>query len=290
MVATMAMTRGPLPSSVYWRRRLMVLTLALVLVVVIAKLLGGGSDGRSGHAAEQVASDAHSAVTVTVTPSPSDSGQSPNVTVPAASGSASGTALPAPSGDCNPADVTVTPSVTDAYVGRPVTVDLELRTKTAPACTWSVSPQTLQVRISKGGVTVWSTLDCPKSISPSTVTVYHDAVSKVALRWLGHRSDETCSVHTPWATRGTYQITATALGGEPAEGTFALGVPGETPSASSTPSGLPSQSVTPTLTPYGQPTGQPSGSATGSATGQPSGAAGQPKAPHQHTSGPPLKR
>jgi len=266
----MALTRGPLPSSVYWRRRLVIVTLGLLLVVVIAKVLGGGSDGRTDRAAEQVAAGSSPAVTVTVTPSeetsgagvPADGSGKHGKTAPTAPTT---TALPTPTGDCAPSDVVVTPSVTDAYVGSPVTVTLQLKTQTTPACTWSVSSDALQVRISKGGRTVWSTLDCPKAVPSSDVTVYRDAVTDVSLSWLGHRSDQTCSVHTPWAVRGNYHISATALGGEPASGTFVLGVPGETPSGSASdsggpsdaPSGTPSQSATPTLTPYGSPTESP---------------------------------
>jgi len=280
----MALTRGPLPSSVYWRRRLMILTFALLLVVVIAKVLGGGSDGRSEGAAEQVAAGSSPTVTVTITPSGSAATTSPrggaggkHGAVPPAAPST--TALPTPTGDCDPAEIAVTPVVKDAYVGSPVTVTLQLRTTTTPACTWDVSSDAVQVRISKGGTTVWSTLDCPKAVPSSAVTVYRDAVSNLALTWLGHSSDQTCSVHTPWATRGTYQISASALGGEPADSTFQLGVAGETPSDTpsgadgSIPSGTPSQSVTPTLTPYGAPTGTTAGStgSTGSAAGSPSG-------------------
>ena len=42
------LTRGRLPARVYWVRRLMVLGIAMLLVVGIARLLGGSSDGSSG--------------------------------------------------------------------------------------------------------------------------------------------------------------------------------------------------------------------------------------------------
>ena len=43
-----SLTRGPLSAGVYWRRRLAVLGVAVLLVVGIARLLGAGSDGSSG--------------------------------------------------------------------------------------------------------------------------------------------------------------------------------------------------------------------------------------------------
>ena len=45
------LTRGPLPARVYWRRRLVLLGVGLVLVVGIGRLLGGGSDGAVGRPA-----------------------------------------------------------------------------------------------------------------------------------------------------------------------------------------------------------------------------------------------
>ena len=38
--------RGPLPARVYWTRRLIVLGVPLLLVVVLARILGGSSDGK----------------------------------------------------------------------------------------------------------------------------------------------------------------------------------------------------------------------------------------------------
>ena len=52
-----SLTRGPLPARVYWRRRLLVLGSALLLVFAFARLLGAGSDGSSTPEAAQVAAD-----------------------------------------------------------------------------------------------------------------------------------------------------------------------------------------------------------------------------------------
>ena len=38
--------RGPLPARVYWTRRIVVLAVPLLLVVVLARVLGGSSDGK----------------------------------------------------------------------------------------------------------------------------------------------------------------------------------------------------------------------------------------------------
>ena len=48
-----ALTRGSLSPRVYWTRRLMVLGTAVLLVIGIARLLGGGSDGSTPRAADK---------------------------------------------------------------------------------------------------------------------------------------------------------------------------------------------------------------------------------------------
>ena len=39
-----SLTRGPLPASVYWRRRAVMLGLGLVLVLVVSNLFGGDDE------------------------------------------------------------------------------------------------------------------------------------------------------------------------------------------------------------------------------------------------------
>ena len=42
--------RGPLPARVYWTRRIVVLGIPLLLVVVLARVLGGSSDAKDAGA------------------------------------------------------------------------------------------------------------------------------------------------------------------------------------------------------------------------------------------------
>ena len=53
-----SLTRGPLPARVYWRRRMLLLALATLLVVGIARLLGSGSDASSDPEARPAAATA----------------------------------------------------------------------------------------------------------------------------------------------------------------------------------------------------------------------------------------
>lgn len=255
------LTRGPLPSSVYWRRRLLLLSLALVLVVVIAELLDHGSSG-GGSAAVQVAETGTSTPTV---PSPSTSPRAerprttPSAPVtstgPITSAPPSPTTTPttttspgtgvAPTGQCQAADVVVTPSVRDAVVGEPVTVTLDVHTRTEPACTWRLTTSTLQVKIVSHDTLIWSTADCHRAITPRALPLSTQP-TQASLSWNGHLSDPTCSSHALWADQGVYSVTATALGGVPATSTFRIGAPTVIVTVTPTPTpSSPTSSATP---------------------------------------------
>lgn len=283
-----SLTRGPLPSSVYWRRRLVIITIALLLVVGIAKLLGGGGGGGSRSDAAKLSDQGSS--TLSTSPTPSAAPTSPPVTTrpyvpptvtygpsappvaaspPTAAGSTkapSGTptsALPEPVGDCSASDVAVTPSVSTAYAYESVTVALQLHTLTATACTWHVSPDALQVEISRKGGQVWSTVECPAAIPSTDVVVRRDSLTTLPVVWQGHRVvADSCSAHAPWSTPGTLTVVASSLGGEPAQTTFPLLAPGEPSSASSSPT------TSPTASPTTSPKTSPKTSQTRSPSGQ----------------------
>lgn len=278
------LTRGPLSSSVYWRRRLVAMSIAVVLVVAIAKMLAGGSGG--GQAAEQVAhtgpvtSAAPSASTTPTGPAPSSAPSTTPGTTPSLSSSAGALAGPTTSaqplsgtpatasGACQPSDVVVTPLVRDAMVGQPVTITLRVQTRTEPACYWQMNASSLQVKVDSAVDRVWSTADCRSAITPQQLTLSNAAPTQTSLIWRGHTSDSYCSGHTPWANQGTYTVTATALGGEPQTASFHLGVPTvyvtvtPTPSATATGPSVGASSGAPTRSPRASTSPAPSSGRT----------------------------
>lgn len=244
-----AMTRGPLPPSVYWRRRLIVVTVVLAIVAVALEVFGHG--GGTTPQATPTANLTHplpspAAPSLTPTPDPtvgSTPGQTPSQT-PSQMPSQTPAAPPTPSGPCAASDVTVVPSVTAAVAGTPVPVVLTLQTAKAPACTWRISRKTIQVKVtSAAGTAVWSTVQCPKAIPTGDVVVYRDAPTTAQVDWSARRADDDCSTHTAWSKAGDYRVTAVALGGEPTQAAFTLARPGTvrpTARTSSTPSSTPS--------------------------------------------------
>src|SRR4051812_29730898 len=123
-------TRGQLPARVYWVRRMMVLGIALLLVVGIAKLLGGSSDGSAGDQARRVANT-----------DPSTSGgltsQGPDVTRRHRHKKKIGapvTHVAMPPGPCEASDVAITPSVPKPIAGSDIKLVLDLASLNTPAC------------------------------------------------------------------------------------------------------------------------------------------------------------
>ncbi|UUW91669.1 hypothetical protein [Pimelobacter simplex] len=235
--------RGPLPPSVYWRRRVFVLGVAFALVFIIARWLTAGSDGSSGDAdtAEQAGNGVAATETVTAGQDgdkKGGSGKGADEPTGGASGGASGgtptgpttpttPTLAPPQGNCSASDVLVTPSVAaGAVAGRDVALQLSLQTRTAEACTWEIGPKSLTVRIGQGRAGVWSTQQCPRAVPRQSVVVRRQVATIVQLTWAETRkSTEGCTAGAGWAMPGDFTIAAAALGGEPTEAEFSLGKP-----------------------------------------------------------------
>lgn len=220
-------TGGRLPASVYWRRRLAVLSIVLLLIVGISRFFFSGSDG-ADDTATPVADEPTATVTVTPTPTAKPSQEAGNAGGDNKPKKPKSSAPPEPTGECSPSDIIVEPAVTDGYSYDNVTIPLQLRTVKASACTWKLSADALQVRISqKGGDLVWSTVDCPKAVPTKEIVVRRDVVTTLPLTWTGRRVVAgECTGHGPWVKPNFFVIVAAALGGEPSSATFGLYKPG----------------------------------------------------------------
>lgn len=217
------MTRGPLSPRVYWRRRGLAVLIALTLVFVFARVLGGGSDASDGTATDGAVAQQAAAEPSRAPASAQATGKAKNKKSRKAKPTP--TPLAEPSGPCVDADLNVTPVVPVAVAGSGVPIVLQLRTTLTQACTWGVSSDRVTLKITSGGDDVWSSLDCPGAVPVQDVVVRREVTSTVGLVWGGKRSDEGCTGLTDWALPGTYEVVAAALGGEPWETTFELTSP-----------------------------------------------------------------
>lgn len=202
--------RGPLPARVYWTRRLVLLGVALLLVVGVAQVLGGGSDGKSDNrdTAEVVSSSQFDSPTRTTTPRP------------AATKTTKRPPLAEPDGPCDPEDLTVEARVVREPNDGDVQIPLVLRGE-KPACSFRASSRSIVAKIVSGDDFIWSSQHCP-TIRARDVVVRSARGVKVTLVWNGRRSDPECSGTTDWADVGSYHLVVATLGGEPSDTQFAL--------------------------------------------------------------------
>lgn len=220
------MTRGPLPPRVYWVRRLMALGIAMLLVIGIAQMLGGSSDGSSPpDTASKVADTTpltdNSTMSALGTNGPSTDASKhhrKNADDPV-------TRLAMPSGPCKASDVAITPSVPKPVAGGDITLVLDISSVETPACTWSLSGKTMALRITSGNDLIWTSRECPHAIPTHDVVVRQAEPTRVKLTWDARRSEPGCPVQTEWALPGTYHLDVAALAGQPQDISFLLTAP-----------------------------------------------------------------
>ncbi|MCF6377808.1 hypothetical protein L2K70_09340 [Nocardioides KLBMP 9356] len=231
MASTMR-PRGPLPARVYWIRRLVVLAVPVLLVVVLARVLGGSSDGKD---AGGTATQAGAKVETSAAPTSGPTADEDAVTQGKGKGKKGRKnreqetpapppepVLPEPTGPCADSDIVATPAITSAPGGSDIAITINLRTTFAEACTWQASPETLTVTITSGDDYIWSTRECPVGIPPQDVVIRQATDAPVVVTWSAKRSDETCSNRTAWAQPGFYHVEAAALGGDGTDVQFEL--------------------------------------------------------------------
>ena len=215
----------------------MVLAVPLLLVVVLARVLGGSSDGKdpsTGTATQAGATVDEVAPTAGPTAGATSGGKKGRTgkgkkkrnqeTVPEETAPPE-PVLAEPTGPCTESDIVATPSLTSAAGGSDVAMQITLRTKVAEACTWQASATTMTVTITSGDDYIWSTRECPVAIPPQDVVVRQAVDVPVVVTWSARRSDETCSDRTAYAMPGFYHVAAAALGGEATDVQFELVAP-----------------------------------------------------------------
>jgi hypothetical protein len=219
--------RGPLPARVYWTRRIIVLTVPLLLVVVLARVLGGSADGKDQSRATAAQAGATTETTAAPTAGPTaevapgtgKKGKKRNRTVETVPPEP---VLAEPTGPCTESDIVATPVLTSAAGGADVPITINLRTVVTEACTWQASPETMTVTITSGSDYIWSSRECPVSIPPQDVVVRQAVDTPVVVTWSARRSDEGCTKWTDWAMPGFYHVEAAALGGDGTDVQFEL--------------------------------------------------------------------
>ncbi len=197
----------PLPPEVYRRRRLVlvsgVLGVVLVVWLLVRAFTGAGDSGDS------------SAPASSPTPAPTEASEMPEGTVPAS--------LTTGDSACDPQTVRITPSVpADQTAGADVTVALTISTSSSTACVLEASASELVVVIDDGSSPVYDSTSCRTSILSTPVSLSPEWATVTTATWNGRVSGAGCSDTEAYVAAGEYTLKLGTLGGEPGEVTFAL--------------------------------------------------------------------
>jgi hypothetical protein len=200
--------------DVYWRRRVSVLTGALVVVAVVAwactSASGGSGPSSAGRPVPVGSKDPGARMSASTSPSPTPT---PTATAKAV-GSARPPANPSPPpshtrrpGDpCERADVVISlRGESEVYSGKgtPAFV-LSVVNIGRLDCTVDVGPRAVEVRITSGDDRVWSTADCVSGDGTDVRRLRRGVPHIKTINWDRRRSAPDCRATRPKAHDGTY--------------------------------------------------------------------------------------
>lgn len=184
---------GPLPSAVYWRRRL------VVLVVPVLALVGLRACSGSEASTETLA-------VPTPTPTPATAAEP----APASSPAAEPVPAPAPVA-CADVDLTVTATTdVETYeLGQTPRLRLSVVNSSGVPCVRDVGPGAVELRVLSGEDRIWSSDDCAPGGDPGTQELAPGQEITVEVPWAGRRSLPECSGPMARALPGTYRVVGT---------------------------------------------------------------------------------
>ncbi len=241
---------GPLPPKVYWTRRLVLVLAVIVLAGIVWWFVGGSGQANQGTANGAPGGTAGGAPTTAgagtdgATTSPSRPESTPGTRTrprqPASTGrqkvrpkastaprtpTSTRTPLAQPTGDCKPSAVDLKVDVGDSAPGASNTATLLLTSLDSAACTLSITPDTMVVRVTSGADVVWSSDDCPDALRAQRVVARADRPAAYTFRWNGQRSSQNCQPVSTLPKPGGYWVEAALVGGEPHKAFFAIRAP-----------------------------------------------------------------
>jgi hypothetical protein len=228
---------GPLPATIYWRRRaaaIVATVLVLVLAVWLVVSLTGGSG--PGPAAQQSAlssstTDPTTSTTAPTTPTPTTTTPTPTTTTSAATTTTQAPVpapTTAPAAPVAPAPAPATPAACpDAAVGLTAQVAapsyavgeqpvfrILITNTSAAACTRDLDAGLQQVLVysADGATRLWSSNDCFPGKSVDVPVLNPGEVKTYSVKWSGTTSEPTCQADRTVVPAGSYTVVVT-LGG-----------------------------------------------------------------------------
>jgi hypothetical protein len=205
----MKATVGPLPASVYWRRRAVILGVVLLLALTAkACLSGGGAGDKTKKTAKKTAQTPFVAKSSSPTPTATGGQSTPTPSATTGGQPTQGTNQQSGPAVCGAAELEVT-AATDAKtykVGALPKLTITVRNKSNHQCSRDLSVKAVEFRIVSGTDRIWSSVDCPPAAGPSNVMLAPGQQQTVTQVWGGHRSSAADCANTPAAKAGYYRL------------------------------------------------------------------------------------
>jgi hypothetical protein len=196
---------GSEPTSVYWRRRILVVALVLVLVIGLVWLVWPKGAPQTQSPQTQLTGSAATAVSVATEPANS---------APSAAASSSVSVAPT---QCPVEQIQVALSGYEKLaVGAAQPFKASFTNASADSCVLAVSATNFTLTVVSGNDRIWSTSDCAKWVPSKTITLKPQEGTELDITWTGVRSKATCGAAKDALGAGTYVAKAALTGAQPA--------------------------------------------------------------------------
>ena len=198
-MSTVLRPQGPQKPAIYWRRRAVVLLVALVLPLTLGYLLFSGGNEQTqaeeprSSAAPSPQDDDSASSNSSAAPDPTSSAQaSPKSTVPA----------------CQDSDLVLIAGVDQENVpaGANPQVTLTIRSNADADCLRDIGSGANEIVVTSGGEHVWSSDDCDPSQASNEQLLPAGAEAQVTVTWERKLSAPGCAGEAIAAQPGTYQV------------------------------------------------------------------------------------
>jgi hypothetical protein len=213
---------GPLPASIYWRRRVLAVAavLGMLLLAWVALPHGEGGDGGGRQATSGLVGSpsptAAEPTSLAATPPAGDPGRAGGGSGGAGgAGAATPTAvtLPAPPAPAQPCadralSLRAVPERPAYRVGDTPEIDLVVRNVSAAACTRDLGAGQQEVVLYAGTRRLWSSNDCYPGGSRDVQLLQPGDSASFSVTWSGLSSRPRCTGQRVRVTAGAYQLVA----------------------------------------------------------------------------------
>jgi hypothetical protein len=193
---------GHLPASVYWFRRGLILAVAVVLLVVLLNVIGGGDPKNTAASGPQPSGDPTVAPTSTPTTTPTGKPDSKDTKKSSEPVKSSETPKDL---KCAGTDVNIELQLSTRTMATGTAMNLVVQLGAArEECKATVDPSKLSLTITSGTDQIWTTQQCEKAIPKSVLVLAKGKQFPTTVPWDGRRSRPGCLPGQLQAKPGTY--------------------------------------------------------------------------------------